>query len=352
VDGIDTDSWAALNEDIDKPLLNRALRGTYPPGSTYKPLMAIAALNSGKRAANVVIQDNLTYSFGGRTFGSPEADRPGPKDMRLAIVGSSNVYFYSLANEMGVDLIHDQLAPFSLGQRTGIDLQGEVTGDLPSQEWKRKKFRKPEQQKWYAGETISLGIGQGYNNFTMLQMANAYATLASGGLRFKPRLVREIKDVVQHTSQRVPSEALDPLPLNPEHVNVIRNAMYGVTLEGTSAKVFAGAGYTSGGKTGTAQAVGLKAGEKYSSLKADEQKRDHSLYVAFAPVENPTIALALIVENAGWGSTSAAPIARRVFDYWLLGQYPSEEDLAAVKKGEATAPVGKPRVASEIPWPR
>ena len=352
VDGIDADSWAALNEDIDKPLLNRALRGTYPPGSTYKPLMAIAALNSGKRAANVVIQDNLTYSFGGRTFGSPEADRPGPKDMRLAIVGSSNVYFYSLANEMGVDLIHDQLAPFSLGQRTGIDLQGEVTGDLPSQEWKRKRFRKPEQQKWYAGETISLGIGQGYNNFTMLQMANAYATLASGGLRFKPRLVREIKDMVQHTSQRVASEALEPLPLNPEHVNVIRNAMHGVTLEGTSAKVFAGAGYTSGGKTGTAQAVGLRAGEKYSSLKADEHKRDHSLYVAFAPVENPTIALALIVENAGWGSTSAAPIARRVFDYWLLGQYPSEEDLAAVRKGEATAPIGKPSIASEIPWPR
>ena len=352
VDGIDADSWAALNEDIDKPLLNRALRGTYPPGSTYKPLMAIAALNSGKRAANVVIQDNLTYSFGGRTFGSPEADRPGPKDMRLAIVGSSNVYFYSLANEMGVDLIHDQLAPFSLGQRTGIDLQGEVTGDLPSQEWKRKRFRKPEQQKWYAGETISLGIGQGYNNFTMLQMANAYATLASGGLRFKPRLVREIKDMVQHTSQRVASEALEPLPLNPEHVNVIRNAMHGVTLEGTSAKVFAGAGYTSGGKTGTAQAVGRRAGEKYSSLKADEHKRDHSLYVAFAPVENPTIALALIVENAGWGSTSAAPIARRVFDYWLLGQYPSEEDLAAVRKGEATAPIGKPRIASEIPWPR
>ena len=167
VDGIDTESWAALNEDIDKPLLNRALRGTYPPGSTYKPLMAMAALNSGKRAANVVIQDNLTYSFGGRNFGSPEADRPGPKDMRLAIVASSNVYFYSLANEMGVDLIHDQLEPFGLGRHTGIDLMGEVTGDLPSQEWKRKKFRKTEQQKWFAGETISLGIGQGYNNFTI-----------------------------------------------------------------------------------------------------------------------------------------------------------------------------------------
>ncbi len=351
VDGIDTESWAALNEDPDKPLLNRALRGTYPPGSTYKPLMAMAALNSGKRAANVVIQDNLTYSFGGRTFGSPEADRPGPKDMRLAIVGSSNVYFYSLANEMGVDVIHDQLKPFGLGRHTGIDLMGEVTGDLPSQEWKRKRFKKAEHQKWYAGETISLGIGQGYNNFTMLQMATAYATIASGGQRYKPRLVREIKDSVQHTTQHVASDALEPLPLKPEHVDVIRNAMHGVTVEGTSAKVFAGAGYTSGGKTGTAQAVGLRAGERYSSVKAEESKRDHSLYVAFAPVENPTIALALIVENAGWGSAAAAPIARRVFDYWLMGQYPNDEDMAAVRKGMAMVPIGKPLVAAQVPLP-
>ena len=348
VDGIDTESWAALNEDPDKPLLNRALRGTYPPGSTYKPLMAMAALNSGKRAANVVIQDNLTYSFGGRTFGSPEADRPGPKDMRLAIVGSSNVYFYSLANEMGVDLIHDQLEPFGLGRHTGIDLMGEVTGDLPSQAWKRKRFKKAEQQKWFPGETISLGIGQGYNNFTMLQMASAYATIASGGLRFKPRLVREIKDSVNHTTQRVASDALEPLPLKLEHVDVIRNAMQGVTVEGTSARIFAGAGYTSGGKTGTAQAVGLRAGEKYNSVKTDESKRDHSLYVAFAPVENPTIALAVIVENAGWGSASAAPIARRVFDYWLMGQYPNDEDMVAVRKGLAMAPIGKPLVAAEV----
>ncbi len=352
VDGIDSESWAALNEDIDKPLLNRALRGTYPPGSTYKPLMAIAALNSGKRAANVVIQDNLTYSFGGRTFGSPEADRPGPKDMRLAIVSSSNVYFYSLAHEMEVDLIHDQLEPFGLGRLTGIDIQGEVTGDLPSTEWKRKKFKRPEQQKWFPGETISLGIGQGYNNFTMLQMATAYATLSSGGLRFKPHLVREIRDPDQRTTQHISSDALEPLALKPEHVEVVRNAMHGVTVEGTSTKVFAGASYSSGGKTGTAQAVGLRAGEKYSSVKADEHKRDHSLYVAFAPTDNPTIALAVIVENAGWGSGSAAPIARRVFDYWLSGQYPTDEDMAAVRKGQAMAPLSKPREAKDVAWPR
>jgi penicillin-binding protein 2 len=352
VDGIDQDNWQMLNESPDKPLLNRALRGTYPPGSTYKPLMAMAALNSGKRSPSTIIQDNLTYSFGGRNFGSPETDRPGPKDMRTAIVSSSNVYFYSLANEMGVDLIHDQLEPFGLGRRTGIDVEGEVTGDLPSTEWKRNKFKRPEQKKWYAGETISLGIGQGYNNFTMLQLANAYATIASGGLRFKPRLVQQIEDVVTHERRRVSNDALEPLPLRPEDVKVIHNAMNGVTQEGTSRAVFAGAQYQSAGKTGTAQAVGLRAGEKYSDVKADERKRDHSLYVGFAPMDNPTIALALIVENAGWGSASAAPIARRVFDYLLLGQYPSDEDMAAVTKGMATVPIGKPRLAAEVPWPR
>ncbi|MDI4634687.1 penicillin-binding protein 2 [Pelomonas sp. V22] len=352
VDGIDADSWRDLNENPDKPLLNRALRGTYPPGSTFKPLMAMAALNSGKRAANVVIMDNLNYTFGNKVFGSPETDRAGPKDMRLAIVSSSNVYFYSLANEMGVDLIHDQLEPFGLGRKTDIDLQGEVTGVLPSQDWKRRYFAKnPANQKWFPGETISLGIGQGYNNFTMLQMANAYATVASGGQRFKPRLVREIQDVVQHKNRRMASDALEPLPLKPEHVDVIRNAMNGVTLEGTSRQVFLGAAYQSGGKTGTAQAVGLKAGEKYKDIKADERKRDHSLYVAFAPMEAPTIALALIVENAGWGSSGAAPIARRVFDYVLQGQYPSEEDILQTQQAKTYAPIGTPRRAADVPLP-
>jgi penicillin-binding protein 2 len=351
VDGIDADSWRELNEDIDKPLLNRALRGTYPPGSTYKPFLAMAALNTGKRAPGTIIMDNLTFSFGGRTFGSPETDRAGPKDMRTAIVTSSNVYFYSLANEMGVDLIHDQLMPFGFGRKTEIDVQGEVTGDLPSTEWKRKKFSRPEQQKWYAGETISLGIGQGYNNFTMLQMATAVSTLATGGQRFRPRLVREIEDVVSHERRRVASDAMDPLPLRPEHVALIREAMNGVTREGTSRAAFAGAAYQSGGKTGTAQAVGLKAGEKYSSIKADERKRDHSLYIAFAPVEAPTVALAAIVENAGFGSMSAAPIARRVFDYLLLGKVPSEEDMALTQQGKSTVPVGSPRRAEDLLLP-
>jgi len=185
----------------------------------------------------------------------------------------------------------------------------------------------------------------------MLQMATAVSTLATGGQRFKPRLVREIEDVVKHQQRRVASEALSPLPLRPEDVAVIRNAMHGVTLEGTSRAVFIGAPYTSGGKTGTAQAVGLRAGERYKDIKADERKRDHSLYIAFAPVDAPTIALAVIVENAGFGSTSAAPIARRVFDYVLAGQYPSEEDIARTQLGQTTAPVGTPRRADQLPLP-
>ncbi len=351
VDGIDVDSWRELNESIDKPLLNRALRGTYPPGSAYKPFMAMAALNTGKRSPSTLINDTLVFTFGGHRFGSPESERGGLMDMHRAIVQSSNVYFYSLANEMGVDLMHEQLMPMGFGRKTGIDVEGEVTGDLPSTEWKRKRFKKPEQQKWYAGETISLGIGQGYNNFTMLQMAAATSTLVSGGLRFKPRLVREIEDVISGQRKRIANDALEPLPYKPQDVEVIRRALQGVALEGTSRVAFAGAGYSSGGKTGTAQAVGARANEKYNAARIEEHKRDHALYVAAAPIDAPTVALAVIVENAGWGGDSAAPIARRVFDYLLLGQYPSEADMAAMREGKAKAPIGTPRRAADVPLP-
>ena len=351
VDGIDVESWRELNESIDKPLLNRALRGTYPPGSTFKPFMSIAALNTGTRSPNVVIQDNAYFQFGNHTFRSHGDKGLGPVDMYRAIVKSSNVYFYSLANEMGVDLIHEQLSQFGLGVKTGIDLENEVTGILPSTEWKKRYYKKPEQQKWYAGETISLGIGQGYNNFTMLQMASATATLVSGGQRFKPRLVREIEDVISGQRKRVASDALVPLKLDPAHVEFIRRALQGVTQEGTSARSFAGAGYVSGGKTGTAQAVGVKANEKYNAAKLEEHKRDHALYIAAAPIAAPSIVVAAVVENAGFGSDSAAPITRRVFDYVLLGQYPSEEDMAATKEGKSGAPIGTPRRAADIALP-
>ncbi len=351
VDGIDVESWRELNESIDKPLLNRALRGTYPPGSTYKPFMAMAALASGKRSANTVIVDNGSFMFGNHRFRSHGDGGLGPVDMVRSIVKSSNVYYYSLANEMGVDLMHEQLEPYSFGRRTGIDLEGEATGVLPSTEWKRRVYKRPELQKWYAGETISLGIGQGYNNFTMLQLATATSTIASGGLRFKPRLVHEIENAVSRRRSPVADHALAALPVKPADIDVVRRAMHGVTQEGTSTRVFIGAPYASGGKTGTAQAVGVKQNEKYNATRLDEQQRDHSLYIAFAPLEAPTVALAVVVENAGFGAVAAAPIARRVFDYLLLDQWPSEEDIAATQAGKSTVPLGTPRRASEVVLP-
>ncbi|MBL8351507.1 MAG: penicillin-binding protein 2 [Burkholderiaceae bacterium] len=349
VDGIDAESWRGLNESIDKPLLNRALRGTYPPGSTYKPFMALAALDSGRRSPGAIINDGGSFNFGGHEFRSHGDHGLGPVDMRRAIVLSSNVYFYSLANEMGVDLMHEQLSPLGFGRKVGIDLDGEVSGLLPSTAWKKRAYKRPELQRWYAGETISLGIGQGYNSFTMLQLASATATLVSGGQRFEPRLVREIRNVVTQEATPVAGAALGALPFKPEHVALVTGAMHGVTQEGTSTRVFAGAPYRSGGKTGTAQAVGIRANEKYNAAKLSEYQRDHSLYIAFAPLEAPSIALAIVVENAGFGAAAAAPIARRVFDYLLAGQWPSEEDMIATREGRSAAPVGTPRRADEVP---
>jgi penicillin-binding protein 2 len=351
VDGIDSESWRELNESIDKPLLNRALRGTYPPGSTFKPFMAMAALSTGKRAATTVIHDGGSFQFGNHTFRSHGDAGLGAVDMYRSIVKSSNVYYYSLANELGVDLMHEQLSPYGFGRRVGIDMEGELTGLLPSTEWKKRAYKKPEQQRWYAGETISLGIGQGYNSFTMLQMATAMSTLVSGGQRFKPRLVREVQDVVTGQKKRVASDAIEALPLQAEHVELIKRALYGVTQEGTSTRVFAGAPYQSGGKTGTAQAVGIRQNERYNAAKMEEHQRDHSLYVAMAPIQAPMIALAVVVENSGFGAEAAAPIARRVFDFVLQGQYPSEEDMAATRIGKSSAPIGKPRRAADMLLP-
>jgi penicillin-binding protein 2 len=352
VDGIDYESWKELNESIDKPLLNRATRGTYPPGSTFKPFMAMAALASGKRSAAAIVHDGGTFQFGNHTFRSHGDKGLGPVDMHRSIVKSSNVYYYSLANEMGVDLMHEHLSPFGFGQKTGIDLEGEVGGVLPSTGWKRRFYKKPEQQRWYAGETISLGIGQGYNHFTVLQLAQATATLLEGGRRRPPQLVRAVENVL--TRQQTAPAGRPELPsvaLKPEHVEVIRRAMHAVTLEGTTTRVFAGAPYASGGKTGTAQAVGIRQNEKYNAAKLEEHQRDHSWYIAAAPIDAPTAVVAAIVENAGFGAEAAAPMARRVFDYLLLGKIPSEEDMAATQQGKSAAPIGTQRPASELVLP-
>lgn len=351
VDGIDTENWQALNESLDKPLLNRALRGTYPPGSTYKPFMALAALESGKRTEKAIISDPGYFMFGNHRFRDDKEGGHGAVDMYKSIVESCDTYYYTLARDMGVDLIYDQMKPLGFGQITGIDILGESRGVLPSTEWKRRTYKKPEQQRWYAGETISLGIGQGYNNFTMLQIAHAIATLANNGLKMKPHLVREVLDVETKASRLIAKEPMGQLPLRQENLDVIKKAMIGVNLEGTSASSFVGAQYVSAGKTGTAQVYTVKQNEKYNASNIDERMRDHALFIAFAPVDNPKVALAMVVENAGFGAQNAAPIARRVFDFVISGQYPSEEDIEAVQKGQATRPIGKSRAVVDVPWP-
>ena len=351
VDGIDVDNWKMLNESIDKPLLNRALRGTYPPGSTYKPFMGLAALTTGKRSPQSITYDPGYWMFGDHRFRSHGDTGLGSVDLYRSIVKSSNVYYYVLANDMGVDAIHDFMKPFDFGQLTGLDLKGEVKGVLPSQAWKRRTYKKPEQQRWYAGETISLGIGQGYNSFTMLQLAQATAILANRGVKHVPHLGLATEDSITRTRQPIERPPGENLGLQAAHIEAIVKAMVGVTQEGTSTRVFAGAPYLSAGKTGTAQAVTIGQKDKYDSRKLEEHKRDHSLYVAFAPADKPQVALAIVVENAGFGAAHAAPIARRVFDYVLLDQYPNDEDMRAVQAGLAAAPIGKPLKASEMPWP-
>ncbi|MDR6732751.1 penicillin-binding protein 2 [Delftia lacustris] len=346
VDGIDQESWTTLNESINRPLLNRALRGTYPPGSTYKPFMAIAALESGKRRPDTTIMDNGSWTFGGHTFRSGHPN--GPTNLRRSIIKSSNVYYYMLANDMGVDMIHDYMKPLGFGQLTGIDVRGEARGVLPSTEWKRNTYKRPEQKKWYAGETISLGIGQGYNNFTILQLANAMSTLAAKGVKHRPHLAVGRVDAVTQQFSAINKDPGTSMGYKPENVEAVRAAVAAVTVEGTSRGIFGNAPYTSTGKTGTAQAVGVRQNEKYNAARLSEFQRDHSLYIAYAPADNPTIAVAAIVENAGFGAAAAAPLARRVFDYWLLGRYPSVEDMAAMRKGQAGVPIGTPRRVSEI----
>ena len=347
VEGIDQENWQALNESINKPLLNRALRGTYPPGSTYKPFMALAALELKKRAAHTVVNDPGFYTFGGRTFRSHEGGLGGV-DMVRAIQFSSNTYFYSLGVEMGVDTIHDFMAPFGFGQITGVDLGGEVRGVLPSTAWKRATYKRPETRRWYQGETVSLGIGQGYNNFTMLQLALAQATLVNGGIRYRPHVGKAVRNAVTGEITPIEQPPGHNLGFAAKNIEVVLRGLVAVNEAGTGRRVFAGAPYSSGGKTGTAQAVSLGQNVKYNAKALEEHKRDHSLFAAFAPVDNPRIAVALIVENAGFGAASAAPITRRVFDYWLLGLYPSEEDIAATAKGLTSAPIGTPRQAHEV----
>ena len=319
VDGIDPLNWKELNESADRPMVNRALAGTYPPGSTFKPFMALAALTYGKRRPEQVISDPGGFNFGGHFFRDDKVGGHGMVDMYKSIVVSCDTYYYMLANDLGIDNIANFMRLFGFGSRSGIDITGESAGILPSQEWKMRRFK----QKWYAGETISVGIGQGYNTYTPLQLAQAVATIANDGVMFRPHIVNYIEDIVTRNRTVVEPQPLRTLGLKSEHLKVVKDALIGVNKEGTGARAFAGAQYVSAGKTGTAQVIALKQGEKYVESRVAERHRDHALFIAYAPADDPKIAIAVLVENAGFGARAAAPIARMVFDYYLLGKQPT-----------------------------
>ncbi|WP_246264001.1 penicillin-binding protein 2 [Aromatoleum toluvorans] len=339
VDGISTEDWKALNDSLDHPLVNRAIFSAYPPGSTFKPFMAMAGLTAGKRTISQAIADPGYFMFAGHRFMDDKPGGHGMVDLPKSIVVSCNTYYYQLANDLGIDGIANFMRPFGFGARTGIDVPGEAEGVLPTPEWKRKRFRNREHQKWFGGETISVGIGQGYNAYTPLQMANAVAALVNDGKLFRPHVVRNVVNPVTGERRAVEPEPIRTIPFKPEHAAAVRQAMVDVTRVGTGARAFAGAPYSVGGKTGTAQVFSLR-GQRYVEGRVSERLRDHSWFIAYAPADKPTIALAVLVENGGFGAQSAAPIARQVIDYHLLGKrrdQPAGEDVDAGDEGDEHA---------------
>jgi penicillin-binding protein 2 len=332
VDGIDPQNWDALNNDPDKPLNNRALQGQYPPGSTFKPFMALAGLSLGKRSPDYSISDPGFFTLGGNghRYRDWKAGGHGVVNLHRSLVISCDTYYYGLATDLGVDAIHDFIGQFGFGAKTGIDIEGEMTGLLPSTAWKMKRYK----QKWFAGDTVSVGIGQGYNLATPIQLAYATAIVANDGLAHPPRLVKAVQDNRTGELRENGNLPAQTVELKPDHLQRVKAALVDVTRPGgTAARAGAGAAYMFAGKTGTAQVVAMKQGEKYVESKVAERFRDHALFIAYAPADKPVIALAVMVENGGHGGSTAAPIARQVFDYYLLGKVP--EKLTAPLDEEA-----------------
>ena len=343
VEGISQEKWDELNGSIQKPLFNRALRGAYPPGSTYKPFMALAALHSGARDRNAIIQDGGIYTLGTHRYRDSTGGRGhGAVNMFTSIAVSSDVYYYSLAHQMGVDLMHQEISRFGFGEKTGIDLVGEEPGILPSKEW----FFKRTGREWSEGQTISLGIGQGENTFTILQLANATATIANNGVRMKPYLLKaKIDPLTGQRTETQPQVAAD-LQIPAADIDLIKRAMVQVNISGTGRGIFNGLpGGLPGGKTGTAQVFTVSQNSTYAQSMRGEFMRDHSLYIAFYPADKPQIAIAAIVENAGFGATAAAPLVRRTLDAFVASQNGQRMQLrgrnpTSAQTGSANASTG------------
>jgi penicillin-binding protein 2 len=324
VDGIDYDNWNALNNSIDKPLINRTLKGIYPPGSTFKPFVALAGLEAGKREPPYSIQDAgyFTLPNSRHRYRDWKPSGHGTVDMRKAITISCDTFFYGLAMELGIERLTDFVRHFGFGQKTGLDIHGEVSGLLPTPEWKKRRFKQP----WYMGETVIVGIGQGYTLVTPMQLAYATATLANQGTAIRPHIVNAVVNSKTHVVTPIPHTVLDKIELKSQNLDIVKAGMVDVTLPGgTAASVGANAGYSIAAKTGTAQVIGIKQNEKYNEHSINERHRDHALFIAYAPAEAPKIAIAVIVENGGHGGSAAGPIARKVMDYYLLGKEPAEE---------------------------
>jgi penicillin-binding protein 2 len=331
IDGIDTETWDELNNSLDTPLNNRALRGQYPPGSTIKPFMALAGRYYDTRSPSHSISDPGYYMLPGsrHQYRDWKTGGHGSVDMFKSIVMSCDTYYYGLATELGIDNMHSYLSRFGFGKKTGLDMEGETSGLLPSPEWKSKRYN----QIWYPGDTVSAGIGQGYNLVTPLQLAYATAILANDGVAFKPHLVREIRRA-KGGAELTENKQLFDLQIPPADIKLVKSAMEAVTKPGgTAAGANYGVTYRMAGKTGTAQVIAIKQGEKYDSKKVSEYNRDHAWFIAFAPADKPRIALAVLAENGGHGGTTAAPIARKVMDYYLLGKEPQPLPKEPAKGG-------------------
>ena len=329
IDGIDSDTWKMLNDDWKKPLINRVTQGLYPPGSTFKPFMGMALLESGKITQNTIVPAPGAWSIPGsrHIFRDSVRSGHGLANLSKAIQVSSDTFFYRLGYEMGIDKASPYLAQFGFGQKTGIDLPSEYTGVLPSREWKAKRFAKssdPTAKEWRAGEMVSVSIGQGYNAYTPLQMAHATASLANNGVVHQPHLVNEVLDFGARKITRINPNPERQIPFKADNFEYVKRAMEKVLKPGgTAHRIGGGLAYTMGGKTGTAQVVQIKQGGRYNAAALHEQHRDHAWFISFAPLEKPEIAIAVILENGGWGAY-AAPLAREMTDFYMLHVKPQQ----------------------------
>lgn len=350
IDGIDSDTWKMLNDDWKKPLINRVTQGLYPPGSTFKPFMGMALLESGKITQNTIVPAPGAWSIPGsrHIFRDSVRSGHGSANLSKAIQVSSDTFFYRLGYEMGIDKASQYLAQFGFGQKTGIDLPSEYTGVLPSREWKAKRFAKssdPTAKEWRAGEMVSVSIGQGYNAYTPLQMAHATASLANNGVVHQPHLVKEILDFGARKITRINPNPERQIPFKADNFEYVKRAMEKVLKPGgTAHRIGGGLAYTMGGKTGTAQVVQIKQGGRYNAAALREQHRDHAWFISFAPLEKPEIAIAVILENGGWGAY-AAPLAREMTDFYMLHVKPQqfsdglESDLTQTEKTDKHQPI-------------